>query len=112
MNKKIIFSLVLIFLAISAYMCGCDKIFVRSEEPFRTQIFALDTIIDLTIYDSRGEEISRLSEQRIKELEHKMSATVKDSEITKINSSNGEPTVRGRNRSSLKLCGLFNNKTE
>ena len=61
--------LVIVCIAVTSFLYGCNNISQQKAEPYRKQIFALDTIIDLTIYDSRGEELSVLSENRINELD-------------------------------------------
>lgn len=79
--------LVIVCIAVTSFLYGCNNISQQKAEPYRKQIFALDTIIDLTIYDSRGEELSVLSENRINELEQKMSAQINTGEVSMINSS-------------------------
>ncbi|MBQ2152252.1 MAG: hypothetical protein II440_02275 [Clostridia bacterium] len=45
--------LVIVCIAVTSFLYGCNNISQQKAEPYRKQIFALDTIIDLTIYDSR-----------------------------------------------------------
>lgn len=62
------------------------------EEEYTTGIFAMGTYITLTAYGESAEDALALSEDRIKELEALWSVTEENSDVCKVNRSNGVPT--------------------
>lgn len=84
MTKKLIFPVVMI---LAAALTGCsDK---ASEKSF----FAMDTIITLTAYGNSAPDAISAAEQRIKELEGTLSVTNEQSDIYRVNHSDGTRTV-------------------
>lgn len=72
----------IIFLAFCLILCGCS---VPAEAQTRT-IFAMDTVMDLTVYTDNEELLSEAF-SKINELEKKLSVTVNGSEIHTVNTT-------------------------
>ncbi len=75
MKKMITAALALCFL------CAC------SQEPAVGELFAMDTIMDFSIYGSQGEAALVQTEELIRELEATLSRTDESSEISKLNAA-------------------------
>lgn len=69
--------------------CGTEG---KTEEEHTAGVFAMGTYMTLTAYGEPAEEALTLSEDRIKELESLWSVTDENSDIYKLNQSDGEPT--------------------
>ena len=96
---------------------------VPEDTKLTKELFAMDTIMDLTIYGFRkdGKKISEeelgavMNEavQRIHQLEELFSVTKKDSDVSKINAAEGKPvTVSGETYELLGQCLQFAEMTE
>ncbi|MCI2056689.1 MAG: FAD:protein FMN transferase [Oscillibacter sp.] len=55
------------------------------------EIFAMDTVMDLTAYGDNGETALKAAEEKINALEDLLSRTREDSEISKLNAAGGQP---------------------
>lgn len=55
------------------------------------EIFAMDTIMDLTPYGPNAEEAARAAAKRVPELERLFSVTIEDSDVSAVNAAAGEP---------------------
>lgn len=87
--KKIIGIVLTIIVALTLTSCKENK----ESGPVTRREFALDTVITLQIYDKGNEEILDEAIERLKEIENRMSATIKDSDISIINKNAGiKPT--------------------
>ena len=90
---------------------GCASAPVqKNDEPYTVQIFAMDTIMKLTIYGTHGQETASHAAHRIEELEKLLSVTDMDSEIYAANHGNGEPITLSTDTAALlaralELCG-------
>ena len=102
-----IFSVLLVVLLLP----GCASAPAQKDnDPYTAQIFAMDTIMSLTIYGSHGQEASHQAVQRIEELEKLLSATDEDSEIYAANHGDGKPITLSPYTATLltqalELCG-------
>ncbi len=92
-------------------LCGCS----RTAQPVSQVGFYLDTVIQITLYDTKGSDACRQHIEEcftlIEQYEHLFSATLEDSDVWKINHSGGEPvTVSGDTacllRTALHYCEL------
>lgn len=61
----------------------------QPENKHFASTFAMDTIMEMTIYDENGEQLLTDAEQEIRRLERLFSVTMEDSEITKLNQNAG-----------------------
>lgn len=82
----------------------------KDDEPYAAQIFAMDTIMKLTIYGTHSQETASQAVQRIEELEKLFSVTDEGSEIYAANHGNGEPIALSTDNAALlaralELCG-------
>ncbi|MDE7248092.1 MAG: FAD:protein FMN transferase [Lachnospiraceae bacterium] len=97
-----------ITLLILALICltGCT----RTAEPVTETGFYLDTVIQITLYETgnREECSQRIKEcfALIDEYEHLFSATLEDSDIWNINHGNGEPVVVSQKTGALIVTAL------
>lgn len=85
MKIKRIFSLLLILLIVFSFM-GCSM----EKPPVTAQIYALDTVIDLTAYGKNAEAGIENAKEEIYRLEKLLSVTNEESDIYRLNNSNGE----------------------
>lgn len=65
----------------------------KDTEPSKTAFLGMNTYITFTAYGANAKEALQTAEQKISELENAWSVTKEDSEIYKINHSNGEPVT-------------------
>lgn len=84
--KKLLFILILI-----ASMCfhGCEK----EEKKYTSQIFALDTVIDITAWGDNAETAVTAASKEIYRLENLFSVTKEQSDIFRLNSAGGAETA-------------------
>ncbi len=97
-------SAIVILISILTTLSGCEKAETANPnkisdvsssekslpEAYDKSIFALDTFINLRLYDSNAAQNAELAEKRITELENILSVTNNESDVSKINSSSGE----------------------
>ena len=81
LNRLFLFGFVTLFL------CGCS---IASKEPLSKTGFYFDTVITITLYDSKNEEILNTCFDYCKEFENLVSRTIQTSEISQINHANGQ----------------------
>lgn len=84
--KSKFFSILLISLTLLSFFVGCQKQEERS-------LFAMDTLIKLQCSGKHAEEALTACEAEIHRLESLLSATRKNSDITKLNTAEGTDTV-------------------
>ncbi|MCM1245875.1 MAG: FAD:protein FMN transferase [Roseburia sp.] len=92
--KKIIF-VCLVFLGAVFFCAGCQsgsagdgKKEIKKES---TELFAMDTIIDLTVYAKEPSEILAEAAKRIQNYEKLFSVNIETSDVAKLNCAGGEP---------------------
>lgn len=77
-------------------LCACGKGFAGEEGNIvenaeaKTDFFAMDTHIQLTAYGNRAEEVVEKAEEKLADLEGRWSVTDENSEIFRINHSDGQ----------------------
>jgi len=84
MKKANIYVLFIIILL----LCGCS---ITKKEPLSKTGFYFDTIITITLYDSKNDKILNTCFDYCKEFENLVSRTIESSEISMINQANGQP---------------------
>ncbi|MBU5294058.1 FAD:protein FMN transferase [Anaerosalibacter bizertensis] len=90
-KNKIILILISTLL-VSAFLGGCKK--EEDKEPLSKTEFMMDTVMTIKIYDKKDEVILDKSFDRIREIEDKMSITIEDSDVSKINKNAGKNPVK------------------
>lgn len=88
---KSVFILMFFLLALALTLSGC-RAQSKEAEKHTIGMFAMGTYMNLTAYGTSAEEALTLSENRIKELENLWSTTDEDSDIYKVNKSDGGQT--------------------
>ncbi len=83
-HKKILFLLLCAILTFSS--CTAQK---KPENEHFATTFAMDTIMEMTIYHENGEQLLTDAEQEIRRLERLFSVTMENSEISQLNESAG-----------------------
>lgn len=73
---------------VTLLLCGCS---MTTKEPLSKTGFYFDTVITITLYDSKDEELLNTCFEYCKDFENLVSRTIKTSEISKINHANGQP---------------------
>ena len=81
--------LVLLFLLL-CILCGCS---VTTKEPLSKTGFHFDTVITITLYDSKNEELLNTCFDYCKDLENLVSRTIPTSDISRINKSAGSSVI-------------------
>ena len=66
-------------------LSGCDK----QGKNETAQLFAMDTVMEFTVYGEQAKEIVSGAKVKIRELEQKFSVTMPESDISKINTASG-----------------------
>ena len=79
--------LVLLCLLLST-LCGCS---VTTKEPLSKTGFHFDTVITITLYNTKDEELLDTCFDYCKDFENLVSRTIKNSDVAKINLANGQP---------------------
>ncbi|WP_026486318.1 FAD:protein FMN transferase [Caldanaerobius polysaccharolyticus] len=92
MDKRIT-STVLFFMAfiVAILLSGCSA---KSTKPLSRTQFALDTYCTITIYDPMPQKVLDDGFKSIKDIENKMSANIKSSEVSRINEYAGIEPVK------------------
>lgn len=90
-KNKIILILISTLL-VSAFLGGCKK--EEDKEPLSKTEFMMDTVMTIKLYDKKDEVILDKAFERIREIEDKMSITIEDSDVSKINKNAGKNPVK------------------
>lgn len=101
-HKFSITLLILISLLLPAFSTGCS----RTNEPISKSGFYFDTIIKITLYDSAYESLLDDCFSLADTYEQYFSATLPDSDISKINQANGVPVEVHKETAELIEKGL------
>ena len=81
-----------LFLLLFCLLTGCGETGEQEKKATR-EIFAMDTIMQLTVYGDNGEEAITEAARLIQRLDRLFSVTQKESDISKINSAKGKPVT-------------------
>lgn len=68
----------------------CCSCYDKTEEPYKEEIFAMDTVITITVYGEEPQEKIAAASREIKRLEALFSVTDDSSDISRINKNSGE----------------------
>jgi len=91
MKKSITAFLLLILTLISVVLCGCEA--HSDDDKKTTQIFAMDTVIDITAYGEKAQNGIDQATKVINELDTLLSVTNEESDVYKLNNAEGEPML-------------------
>ena len=99
-----------LFLCVIILLPGCAA---SEEKKTEREIFAMDTIMNLTFYGENGEQAMTAAVSEIQQLEKTLSVTKADSEISKINAAGGKKvTVSKETYDLLSACIQYGNDTD
>ena len=87
MNIKIIIPFIL---GVVLLLSGCQGESALEKDQHEITTFAMDTLMQFSIYSPKGEEILTDIEQEVRRLEQLFSITMEDSDITRLNNGSGE----------------------
>lgn len=90
--------------AIILSITGCSEL---SGKPLTYTGIALDTVINIQIYDSHDEELVRHCQKLCEEYEAKFSRTLENSEIAQINAAGGAPVEVSQDTITLIKKGVY-----
>lgn len=100
----------IILLYILIILCGCSA---KNTTPYTSQIFALDTVIDITAYGDSAKEAVAEATKEVYRLETLLSVTNENSEIYKLNELDGkEITLSEETWSFLKYAKDISEMTQ
>lgn len=85
-------------------MTGCSEF---SQKPLTYTGIALDTVINIQIYDSHDEELISHCQKLCEEYEAKFSRTIETSEIAQINAAGGAPVEVSQDTVTLIKKGIY-----
>ncbi len=112
--KRIIAVLSAFFLLIA--LAGC----VKTEDPqqpaeipvYEKTIFAMDTVMTFKVYGEGSEPVLDECEALVRQVEDEISKTIEESDIFKLNASNGQPTeVAPETAELLKTACQYSQRT-
>lgn len=75
--------------ALCLCLTGCGKQITEAA----AQIFAMDTVMEVTAYGEHAEQAVKYTEKRIEELENRLSRTKADSDVSRVNHNGTTPTT-------------------
>jgi thiamine biosynthesis lipoprotein len=79
-------TLFIVLLTVSLMFSGC---LVQPENMHTKDLFALNTFLSLRAYGNNAQQALEMAVNRIHEIENKMSITIKDSDVARINANAG-----------------------
>lgn len=107
MIKKL-FSVIFLFCLCAGIFSGCTQAQSSSSAATVKELYAMDTVITLTLYsDNAQEEITKVNEE-IKRLENLFSATIDSSDVSRINKGAGSYVLVSQDTLNVietALCG-------
>lgn len=107
MKVKILSMVILSILLLSG--CGLSD----EGEPARAQIFAMDTVMEITVYGEKGEEAVQAAEKKIRQWENLFSVNKSNSDIARINAYSGTyQSVSGDTLEIIKRSCEISERTE
>lgn len=77
------------------FLSGCGAQMSPDEAQESIQVIAMDTAMLITTYGERSPAAAYACEDVIRDLEAKLSRTVEDSEVSRLNAAGGEPVEAG-----------------
>lgn len=98
-----------LFMACTALLVGCGKtgdikkgetgkkgieLLEKQVDPKSKTVFMMDTVMTVTLYEGESDAIFDKVFGRLEEIEQNMSATIKDSEVNKVNDNAGIEPVK------------------
>jgi thiamine biosynthesis lipoprotein len=92
MRKKVF--LLGICLLFALLLCGCrqgESTDTETSEKQTAEVFAMDTIMDLTVYGDNAKELLTQAREWISRYENLFSVNVESSDVAKINAADGKP---------------------
>lgn len=89
-RKNVIISILSICTLCTIFMVSCTKLI----KPISKETYMLGTIIDIKVYDKKGNEVIDKCINRIRDIEEKMSVNKPKSEVNTINNSSGRKSER------------------
>ena len=88
MRKKLLITLTTLFLILCILSVGCVS---QAPTPERATLFAMNTVIELTVYGDSAEEMVTRTIAELYRLEALFSVTRPNSDLARINTSSGTP---------------------
>lgn len=87
------FKRILLILAVILFMSGLLLVWQNQQEAqtlYAKDFFAMDTLFSLRVYGAQGEEALKQCETKVRELESLLSVTRQDSDVWRLNASDGQ----------------------
>lgn len=94
----------LLMTAVILCMTGCSEL---SRKPLNYTGTALDTVINIQIFDSHDEELTKHCQKMCEDYEAKFSRTIETSEIAQINAASGAPVEVSDDTVTLIKKGIY-----
>lgn len=92
---------------------GCGIFESKEEQKFSREIFAMDTIMDLTVYGESGQEALIAAARLVQQMDNLFSVTNSKSDIARINAANGQAVLVAKETYELIKTSLeYSEQTE
>lgn len=112
MIKRRYGKIISLILCVAFAFVACQKPESATEDGVKRQIFAMDTVMELTVYGEQAEEALTEAAHLINRLDNLFSVTNKKSDIAKVNASNGKPvTVEAETYEVVKKSVEYSDET-
>lgn len=103
----IITSIVLFSILFSFFLTGCTKKEEEVELTLSNTSFLFNTVITIELYDYEDETVLNEALNLCQEYENLFSRTIETSDISRINTANGEPVIVSDDTIELLQLGLY-----
>jgi len=103
MRRKNLIFFIILFLILCVSSIGCVP---QAPIPERATVFAMDTIIEITVYGVKADEMVTRSIAELHRLEELLSVTRPESDLARINASGGNPVIVSPETVSLLEVGI------
>lgn len=105
-------SILIFIIILSVFLCSCGNLDTvnKNNNSIKKEIFAMDTVMQLTVNGENAADAVRAAEQEINRLERLFSTSLVDSEVWAVN-TNGKATLSDDSAELIKASQTINHDT-